>query len=182
MVKKVVFVCVENAGRSQMAEAFADQLAGCGERFGRHACRHEHGERQRHERDIAWPIPRDRHQDAAQRAKQRADAETRRGAERLPAPAGEQRARGTAQAVGQAREQRLAARDFRGLVRETVAAARGAGVRYVDTAPFYGHGLSELAWQASISYANDRLQGVIERVLRIHEARQACGVGTGHKA
>lgn len=28
-------------------------------------------------------------------------------------------------------------------LRETVAAARGAGVRYVDTAPFYGHGLSE---------------------------------------
>ncbi|MBL8700867.1 MAG: aldo/keto reductase [Alphaproteobacteria bacterium] len=30
-----------------------------------------------------------------------------------------------------------------GALRETVAAARGAGVRYVDTAPFYGHGLSE---------------------------------------
>jgi len=28
-------------------------------------------------------------------------------------------------------------------LRETVAAARGAGVRHVDTAPFYGHGLSE---------------------------------------
>lgn len=28
-------------------------------------------------------------------------------------------------------------------LREAVAAARGAGVRYVDTAPFYGHGLSE---------------------------------------
>jgi D-threo-aldose 1-dehydrogenase len=28
-------------------------------------------------------------------------------------------------------------------LREAMAASRGAGVRYVDTAPFYGHGLSE---------------------------------------
>lgn len=28
-------------------------------------------------------------------------------------------------------------------IRETVAAARGAGIRYFDTAPFYGHGLAE---------------------------------------
>ena len=28
-------------------------------------------------------------------------------------------------------------------IRETMAAARGAGIRYFDTAPFYGHGLAE---------------------------------------
>ncbi|MFM8380227.1 MAG: 3-deoxy-8-phosphooctulonate synthase, partial [Planctomycetia bacterium] len=68
----------------------------------------------------------------------------------------------------------------RSLVEPLARAAAAVGIDGVffethpdpDTSPSDGPNMVPL----------DRLQGVIERVLRIHEARQACGVGTGHEA